>query len=259
MVGKAAGKTTGKNFGMTEAVSPVVGVMLMLVVTIVIAAVVSGFSTGIMGDKKADLPGKISFHGIAGGGTDPVLDDGFVGLLFDVEGGTVNLEDLELYISDTDYGGGEAYLTYNDPLWGAWYNGGDGANPNKLKYYLNNPSNGVLASDPNDFYSSVMKKYTNLNPDGSGMSKDTVLTTGDKFIIFMCYYTPANTKSGNPKVETNPNQADTLGFGMHRRSGSAATAWQSGAMYANGDAHYILSDRGGSVYCEGYLKATDFI
>ena len=73
MVGKAAGKTTGKNFGMTEAVSPVVGVMLMLVVTIVIAAVVSGFSTGIMGDKKADLPGKISFHGIAGGGTDPVL------------------------------------------------------------------------------------------------------------------------------------------------------------------------------------------
>ena len=249
MVGKAAGKTTGKNFCMTEAVSPVVGVMLMLVVTIVIAAVVSGFSTGIMGDKKADLPGKISFHGIAGGGTDPVLDDGFVGLLFDVEGGTVNLEDLELYISDTDYGGGEAYLTYNDPLWGAWYNGGDGANPNKLKYYFNNPSNGVLASDPNDFYSSVMKKYTNLNPDGSGMSKDTILSAGDKFIIFMCYYTPA--------TATAP---DTLGFGMHRSSGgSVSGAWQSGAMYANGDGHYILSDNGGTVYCEGYLKATDVL
>ena len=58
------GKMTGRNFSMTEAVSPVVGVMLMLVVTIVIAAVVSGFATGIMSDKTADLPGKISFHGI---------------------------------------------------------------------------------------------------------------------------------------------------------------------------------------------------
>ena len=242
------GKMTGRNFSMTEAVSPVVGVMLMLVVTIVIAAVVSGFATGIMSDKAADLPGKITFHGIASGGTDKVLDDGFVGLLFDVEGGTVDLENLKLYISGSDFGGGgEAYLTYNDPLWSKYYLGGAEANKNQLKNQFNNPGGEVLASDPTDFYSSVMKKYTNLNPDGSGMSKDTVLTAGDKFIIFMCYYTPA--------TATGP---DTLGFGMHRASG-ASGAWQSGAMYANGDGHYILSDNGGTVYCEGYLKATDVL
>lgn len=242
------GKMTGRNFSMTEAVSPVVGVMLMLVVTIVIAAVVSGFATGIMSDKKADLPGKVTFHGIASGGTDKVLDDGFVGLLFDVEGGSVDLQNLKLYISGSDFGGGgEAYLTYNDPLWSKYYLGGAEANKNQLKGQFNNPGGEVLASDPTDFYSSVMKKYTNLNPDGSGMSKDTILSAGDKFIIFMCYYTPA-TATG----------ADTLGFGMHRAS-AATGAWQSGAMYANGDGHYILSDNGGTVYCEGYLKATDVI
>ncbi len=259
MVGKAAGKTTCINFGMTEAVSPVVGVMLMLVVTIVIAAVVSGFSTGIMSDKKADLPGKITFHGIAGGGTDPVLDDGFVGLLFDVEGGTVNLENMKFYISSSDYGGGEAYLTYNDPLWGKYYVGGEGSNNGQLKRMINNPGEGVLASDPADFYSSVMKKYTNLNPDGSGMSKDTILTAGDKFIIFMCYHQLAQTALYTPNNPTDPNKPDTLGFGMYRRYGNGATAWQSGAVYANGDGHYILSDTGGTVYCEGYLKETDFI
>jgi len=248
MVGKMTDRMTGKYFGKTEAVSPVVGVMLMLVVTIVIAAVVSGFGTSLMGEKTADLPGKISLHGIASGGTDKVLDDGFVGLLFDVEGGTVDLENLKLYISGSDFGGGgEAYLTYNDPLWSKYYLGGAEANKNQLKGQFNNPGGEVLASDPTEFYSSVMKKYTNLNPDGSGMSKDTILTAGDKFIIFMCYYTPA--------TATNP---DTLGFGMHRASGSSG-AWQSGAMYANGDGHYILSDNGGTVYCEGYLKATDVL
>ncbi len=242
------GKKSVKNFSKTEAVSPVVGVMLMLVVTIIIAAVVSGFGTGLMGDKKANLPGQVSFHGIASGGTDMVLDDGFVGLLFDVDGGSIDLENLKLYISGSDFGGGgEAYLTYNDALWSKYYLGGEGSNKNQLKRQFNNPGGEVLASDPTEFYSSVMKKYTNLNADGSGMSKDTVLSAGDKFIIFMCYYTPA--------TATSP---DSLGFGMHRAS-SASGAWQSGAMYANGDGHYILSDNGGTVYCEGYLKATDFI
>ena len=254
MVGKTVGKTVNKtvikNFGKTEAVSPVVGVMLMLVVTIVIAAVVSGFGTGMIGEKTAKLPGQVSFHGIASGGTDKVLDDGFVGLLFDVDGGSVDLEDLKLYISGSDFGGGgEAYLTYNDPLWSKYYVGGDGSNKNQLKTQFNNPGGDVLGADPTEFYSSVMKKYTNLNIDGSGMSKDTILTAGDKFIIFMCYYTPA--------TATGP---DTLGFGMHRNSGTgASSAWQSGAMYANGDGHYILSDNGGTVYCEGYLKATDVL
>ena len=242
------GKTISKNFGKTEAVSPVVGVMLMLVVTIVIAAVVSGFGTGLIGEKTAKLPGQVSFHGIASGGTDKVLDDGFVGLLFDVDGGSIDLEDLKLYISGSDFGGGgEAYMTYNDPLWGKYYVGGEGSNPNQLKWDFNNPGSGVLGTDPAEFYSSVMKKYTNLNPDGSGMSKDTILSAGDKFIIFMCYYRPA--------TATAP---DTLGFGIQRSSGGGG-AWQSGAMYANGDGHYILSDNGGTVYCEGYLKATDVI
>ena len=81
-----------------DAVSPVVGVMLMLVVTIIIAAVVSAFGTGMIGDTPSSKPTTVDYIGIASGGTDTQIDDGFVGLIFEVTAGSLDLEDLILRI-----------------------------------------------------------------------------------------------------------------------------------------------------------------
>ncbi|ADN36975.1 conserved hypothetical protein [Methanolacinia petrolearia DSM 11571] len=238
-----------------EAVSPVVGVMLMLVVTIIIAAVVSGFGTGMIGDTPTATPASVRYVGISPGGTDKVLDDGFVGLIFEVTGGSIDLEKLKFYIYGSDYGGGgEAYMTYNDVPWSKYHIGGEGSNANQLKYQFNNPGEGTLAYDPDEFYSSRMMKFTNLDYTGEGMCPgETILTTGDRFILFFEYFTPQTATS----YSVSP---PTLGFGMHRNTGTgASTAFQSGAVYANGDGQGILSGLDGTVYWDGYLKASDII
>ncbi|WP_048150424.1 type IV pilin N-terminal domain-containing protein [Methanolacinia paynteri] len=233
-----------------EAVSPVVGVMLMLVVTIIIAAVVSGFGTGMIGDAPTATPASVRYVGISPGGSDMVLDDGFVGLIFEVTGGSLDLEKLKFYIYGSDFGGGgEAYMTYNDVPWSKYYVGGEGASGG-LRFYYNNPGTGTLAYEPAEFYTSRMMKFTSLDYTGEGMCPgDTILTTGDRFILFFEYFKP-QTATGPP----------TLGFGMHRNTGSgASTAFQSGAVYANGDGQGILSGIDGTVYWDGYLKASDII
>lgn len=88
-----------------EAVSPVVGVMRMLVVTIIIAAVVSMFASGMMGDIPAPSTTQVKFLGISSTATDIKLDDGLVGLLFEMESGALDLRTLKYYIQDKDYGG----------------------------------------------------------------------------------------------------------------------------------------------------------
>jgi archaeal type IV pilus assembly protein PilA len=236
-----------KNNFKEDAVSPVVGVMLMLVVTIIIAAVVSAFGTGMIGDTPTATPSSVRYVGISPGGTDKVMDDGFVGLIFEVTGGSLDLEDLKFYV----YGsGGEAYMTYNDVPWSKYYVGGEGASGG-LRFRYNNPGEGTLAYDPAEFYTSRMMKFTSLDYTGEGMCPgETILTTGDRFILFFEYFDPPS----------NPNSAPMLGFGMHRSTGTGVTtAFQSGAVAANGDGHGILSSTDGTVYWDGYLKASDII
>lgn len=230
-----------------EAVSPVVGVMLMLVVTIIIAAVVSMFASGMMADTPAASTAQVKFLGIASGGTDKAVDDGLVGLLFEVQGGTLDLQNLKFYVSGTDYyGGGEAYMYYSDPIWDKYYLGGANANKNQLKNQFNNPGDAAK-------YGVRMMKFANLTVDEDnralGLNPDPLVSTGERFILFFEYLTPASA--------TTPT---TLGFGIHRNDGSGgSTAWQSGAVYANGDGHYVLSDKDGTVYASGYLKESDVL
>ncbi|MBP2133132.1 hypothetical protein J2128_001053 [Methanomicrobium sp. W14] len=232
------------------AVSPVVGVMLMLVVTIILAAVVSAFGTGMMGDTTSSMPATVKYIGINPGGDDKKLDNGFVGLIFEVTGGSLDLEKMKFYISGTGFGGGgEAFMTYNDALWGKYYNGGDGASGGN-RFYFNNPGTGMLAYDPTEFYTCRMMKFKNLDPTGEGMCpEETILSTGDRFILFIEYL--------SPQSATAPAK---LGFGVHRSDGSgASTAFQSGAVSVNGDGHGILSSEDGTVFWDGYMKASDIL
>ncbi|MCZ9313055.1 MAG: type IV pilin [Methanocorpusculum sp.] len=236
-----------ENYRNDHAVSPVVGVMLMLVVTIIIAAVVSMFASGMMAGTPAASTAQVKFLGIASGGSDMTKDDGLVGLIFEVRSGTLDLQKLKFYVSGTDYfGGGEAYMYYSDPIWDKYYLGGTNANKNQLRYQFNNPADAAK-------YGVRMIKFSNLTVDDSnialGLNPDPMVTTGERFILFFEYLTPA--------TATNPT---TLGFGIHRNDGtSGGTAWQSGAVYANGDAHYVLSDTAGTVYASGYLKESDVL
>ena len=142
-------------------------------------------------------------------------------------------------------------MTYNDVPWSKYYVGGEGSNPNQLKWQYNNPGNGTLAYDPAEFYTSRMMKFTNLDYTGEGLCPDeTILTTGDRFIMFFEYFSP----------NSNANSAPMLGFGMHRSTGTGVTtAFQSGAVAANGDGHGILSNLDGTVYWDGYLTSADII
>ncbi|MDR0981206.1 MAG: type IV pilin N-terminal domain-containing protein [Methanocalculaceae archaeon] len=236
-----------KKYQKDDAVSPVVGVMLMLVVTIIIAAVVSMFASGMMADTPQASTAQVKFLGVASGGTDMTIDDGLVGLLFEVQSGSLDLQNLKFYISGTDYyGGGEAYMYYTDPIWDKYYLGGANANKNQLRYQFNNPADAAK-------YGVRMMKFSNLTVDENnralGLNPDPLVITGERFILFFEYLTPASA--------TAPT---TLGFGIHRNDGSGgSSAWQSGAVYANGDGHYVLSDTDGTVYASGYLKESDVL
>lgn len=232
-----------------EAVSPVVGVMLMLVVTIIIAAVVSMFASGMMGDTPASsTAAQVKFLGISSTATDMKLDDGLVGLLFEVESGALDLRTLKYYIQDKDYGGGgECYGSYSDPISSALDPGNPNVNQNRLRYYFNNPADATK-------WGVRMMKFTNLTVDADlkapGLDPEPIVSTGERFILFAESFVPAKYAANGAFTPT------TLQF---RTDDAAGNAWISMGAYVNGNCLFTLSDTDGTVYFSDYLKASDVL
>lgn len=231
-----------------EAVSPIVGVMLMLVVTIIIAAVVSMFASGMMGDTPTPSTAQVKFLGISSTATDIKLDDELVGLLFEVESGALDLRTLKYYIQDKDYGGGgECYGSYNDGISEAFYPDGKKANPNRLRYVFNNPTDAAK-------WGVRMMKFTNLTVDADlkapGLDPEPIVSTGERFILFAESFVPAKWVTSGSFTPT------TLQF---TTMDAEYNHWISMGAYVNGNCLFTLSDTDGTVYFSDYLKASDVL
>jgi len=208
-----------------DGVSPVVGVMLMLVVTIIIAAVVSVFASGMLTEVETPSTAVVDYVGLAAGNgvKNSSVPTGFI---YEVKEGTLDLRNLEFTMYDVEYwGGGEAFGNYNDGIWGKYVSGSGISNPNQLRYLITNP----IA-----LYNMGVRfaKFTNLDADGSGFVTDPIVTSGERFIMFVENVGPSSSV-------TSPT---TVGFGIYRDDSTSGGAYQSGALYLNGNSIITLTD-----------------